>query len=258
MKLGHLRLNVFFLLLVMPYLALRRLFRLVFGNLKNYRIFHQARLDSTVDYLEKLGVPALVRPWIDVRTRFAFERPVVEAASRVRGGIFMDIGANMGYYTALLSKNFETIMAFEPHPANSQLLRYTVRAGKLHNVIISDLAVSDFDGMTKLYIRGKRVEHSTEVGEPESKSLAIQTVKLDSIVRSPADLVKVDVEGAEWRVLRGAEASIRAGRILRWIIEVDDQNNRQKLEDYLKQKNYKTRWLDPRHLFAKLAGLQSE
>jgi len=67
--------------------------------------------------------------------------------------------------------------------------------------------------------------------------------------------VKVDVEGAEWKVMRGAEVSMKAGRILRWVIEVHEIEATDELEHYLRQRNYETQWLGDRHLFASLARI---
>lgn len=247
------RLGISFMPLVLPYFLVRRFFRLMFGNVKNYRIFHQAHLDSTCDYLAKLGVPALVRPWLDVRTRFAFEKPIVEAVTRLRGKNFIDIGANMGYYTALLAKNFETILAFEPDPENLKMIRCMIAAGRLHNVVVSNRAVSDFDGISKFYMGSKRVEHSLESGGRQDSGLLVETVKLDSLINGNVDLVKVDVEGAERKVINGAEGSIRARRIQRWVIEIDDPEARPKFEEHMRRREYITRWLDDRHLLAALS-----
>ena len=75
-------------------------------------------------------------------------------------------------------------------------------------------------------------------------------IEFDSIIKETVDLAKVDVEGAEWKVIKGAELSMRAGRIRRWVIEVDDPSAKGVLEDHLKERKYVTRWLDARHLFA--------
>lgn len=246
------RLNVAFVILVMPYLALRRISRLLLGRIESYRVFFEGGIGSTCDYLEKLKFPAIVRTWIDVRTRYSFEKEITQTVLGVRGKIFLDIGANIGYYTAILSKNFETILAFEPHPQNLAMLKSTVAAGRLRNVITRNEAVSDTDGTAILHFQRKRGEHSIMKSEGVEE-LAVQTVKLDSIVNETVDLAKVDVEGAEWRVIKGAEISMQAGRILRWVIEVDDQSTRMALEDYLRERNYVTRWLDFRHLFATIA-----
>jgi FkbM family methyltransferase len=243
------RLSIPFVILVMPYLALRRFSRLLLGRTESYRVFFEGGIGSTCDYLEKLKFPEIVRTWIDVRTRYSFEKEITEAVLGVRGKIFLDIGANMGYYTAILSENFETIFAFEPHPQNLAMLRSTIAAGRLHNVIARNEAVSDTDGMAVLHFQRKRGEHSIMKSQGVQQ-LPVRTIKLDSIVKEPVDLAKVDVEGAEWKVIKGAELSMRAGKILRWVIEVDDPSTKGALEDYLRERKYVTRWLDARHLFA--------
>jgi FkbM family methyltransferase len=243
------RLNIAFIILVMPYLALRRISRLLLGRMESYRVFFEGGIGSTCDYLEKLKFPEIVRTWIDVRTRYSFEKEITQAVLGVRGKIFLDVGANIGYYTAILSKNFETIIAFEPHPQNLAMLKSTIAAGRLRNVVTRNQAVSDTDGMAVLHFQRKRGEHSIIKNEGVEQ-LSVRTIKLDSIVKETVDLVKVDVEGAEWKVIDGAELSIRAGRILRWVIEVDDQSTKGALENYLRERKYVTRWLDARHLFA--------
>jgi len=248
----EMRLNIAFVILVMPYLALRRISRLLLGRMESYRVFFEGGIASTCDYLEKLKFPEIVRTWIDVRTRYSFEKELTQAVLGVKGKIFLDIGANIGYYTAILSKNFETILAFEPHPQNLAMLKSTIAAGRLRNVIARNEAVSDTDGTAILHLQRKRGEHSI-MKKGGTQQLPVRTIKLDSIVNETVDLAKVDVEGAEWKVIKGAEMSIRAGRILRWVIEVDDQSTKVALEDYLRERKYVSRWLDARHLFATIA-----
>jgi len=243
------RLNIPFVILVMPYLALRRISRLLLGRTESYRVFFEGGIGSTCDYLEKLKFPEIVRTWIDVRTRYAFEKEITQAVLGVKGKIFLDVGANIGYYTTILSKNFETILAFEPHPQNLAMLKSTIATGRLRNVTTRNQAVSDTDGIAILHFQRKRGEHSIMKNEG-IQQLSVRTVKLDSVVKETVDLVKVDVEGAEWKVIKGAELSMRTGKILRWVIEVDDQSTKGALESYLRERKYATRWLDARHLFA--------
>ncbi len=253
----ELRINIAFMVLVGPYTFVRRIFRLLFGRQKAYRIFLDAGLPSTMDFLGKLKVPKMARVWIEVRTRFAFEREVMRVVLRIRGKLFLDVGSGVGYYSALLSKNFESVMAFEPHPQTLEWLRLTIAAGRLLNVTTLDKAVSDIDGTTLLHIHKIGGRHSIDATFG-GQALPVQAVKIDSIVNGKVDLVKVDVEGAEWRVIRGAEDSIIDGRILRWVIEVHDERDRQKFEYYLRQRKYETRWLGDRHLFATLAPIGND
>src|SRR2546428_5855728 len=115
------RVNIGFMILVIPYLAVRRVFRVFFGRLKNYEIFLTAGLASTTDYLEKIKIPELVRTWIDVRTKFGFEKEVVKTALTIRGSLFLDVGSDDGYYSVLLSRNFDAITAFRSEEHTSEL-----------------------------------------------------------------------------------------------------------------------------------------
>ncbi len=246
------RVNIAFMVLVGPYIAIRTAFRAILGRQRAYQVFLDAGLPSTMDFLGKLKIPKMARVWIEVRTRYAFEREVMRVVLRIRGNLFLDVGSGVGYYSALLSKNFESIIAFEPHPQTLEWLRLTITAGRLLNVKTAGKAVSDIDGTTLLHLHKIGGRHSIE-GNLSGQVLPVQTVKLDSIVQGKVDLVKVDVEGAEWKVMRGAEVSMKTGRILRWVIEVHEIEATDELEHYLRQRNYETQWLGDRHLFASLA-----
>ncbi len=256
---SDLRVNIVFAIFIMPYLVIRRTFRLLFGKPKVYDIFLATGLASTFDLLGKLRVPELVRSWIDVRTRIGFEKEVVEEVLAIRGDLFLDVGSGIGYYSALLSKNFETILAFEPYPEHLRMLQFTVAVGRLRNVTVLGVAVGDNDGSANLQIHSIGGRHSMEpagnrrqLATFSKRSLPVRTVKLDSIVKGRVDLVKLDVEGAELRVVRGAEVSVRTRRIRRWVVEVHDKGTNDELQNYFRQREYETRWVDDRHLFASL------
>src|SRR2546428_11020913 len=97
------RVNIGFMILVIPYLAVRRVFRVFFGRLKNYEIFLTAGFASTNDYLLKKKTPQPVRTWIDVRTRIRFEEGGVKNPLGVRGKLFLNVGSDDGYSSVLLS-----------------------------------------------------------------------------------------------------------------------------------------------------------
>jgi hypothetical protein len=62
--------------------------------------------------------------------------------------------------------------------------------------------------------------------------------------------MKIDVEGGEWRVLKGAEAAMRDGRIITMIIEVHREIWKKQMEQYLEDRQYSTTWIDSDHLLA--------
>jgi FkbM family methyltransferase len=203
-------------------------------------------------------------------SRIMYERPVRERLLRMRGETFIDIGASVGYYTVMLSRHFSHVIAVEPNPdAILKLKRNLVRSG-VKNVTLFPVAVSDEDGEVTLYLDHTfgRLDGSADTIEPlfEYKpvskpnvnlsyrgraSARVKTQRLDTLLRDcrdEVDLVKVDVEGAEFRVLKGAEQSIRKIRTL--VIELHDRDRRRELETMLSRYDFDLEWVDKDHLFA--------
>ncbi len=236
--------------LVFPYLVIRRTFRQVFGQRRTNTVFQKARLATTADFLRLVGIPIGIRTWIDVRKRFGFEKEVVAILSRVHGTTFADIGASLGYYSFLLSRNFRTVLAFEPHPENVKAIRDMVRFAGVSNISVYPLAVSDADDEGILYTGSFSATHSLIRGSlTQDKGIRVRIVRLDSVLKQSLDLVKIDVEGAEWNVLRGAEMSIRSNRILRMLIEVHGGKSKE-MDEYLRDRGYSTNWVSETHVYA--------
>ena len=78
----------------------------------------------------------------------------------------------------------------------------------------------------------------------------MKATTLDVLLKNEpcVDLIKVDVEGAEWQVLDGTRKVMP--RIKSWIIEIHDINRKQELEDRLSLEGYVTKWLDEKHIYA--------
>jgi len=128
----------------------------------------------------------------------------------------LDVGGNIGY-TALL---FATLAArghvhvFEPAPRALRLLRATVEG--LANVTVHSCAVSDVDG-TVQFSQQPMLDLSYVANGSEKRGLTVPAVSLDSIVANRGlqpDFLKVDVEGHEQQVFRGAPATLRRYRPL--------------------------------------------
>jgi FkbM family methyltransferase len=147
------------------------------------------------------------------------------------GGTFVDAGANIGLYTvvaATLVGDRGTVVAVEPSAATCALLRRNVELNGLHNVVVVQKALSDATGTARLFHVAGAPNYS--LGEPPGGTSTyedVETVTLDELVRayelSDVSCVKIDVEGAESLVLRGAEDTLS-----RWhpsvILEVNDRN----------------------------------
>jgi FkbM family methyltransferase len=123
------------------------------------------------------------------------------------GSTFFDIGSQAGYY-ALLGAGLVgprgRVFAFEPHPRNIDYLRRHVKLNHLTNITIVQVAVADREG-TCSFASGINPEsgHLSSAGD-----LTVKTVSLDDELSRGSipvpDAIKIDVEGAELKVLQGA------------------------------------------------------
>ena len=140
------------------------------------------------------------------------------------GMVAADIGAHMGFDTLLLARLVGPsglVHAFEPDPANGRRLRRNCELNSLHQVICHATAISDRNGIVSFSASGTTTSHITE--ESEAGSISVPTETLDEAMsrfaNQPLHLVKLDVEGAEFKVLQGATRILREIRPA-WLIEI--------------------------------------
>jgi len=118
-----------------------------------------------------------------------------------------DVGACRGWYTVLAGKLVGSeghVYTFEPR--NFQVLWRVCLLSGLRNLTLYKLALSDRDGIERMYLSEYPSMHSI-VLRRGSSVVGVKSIRLDTLVSSGAiprlDLVKVDVEGAELKILRG-------------------------------------------------------
>jgi FkbM family methyltransferase len=124
-----------------------------------------------------------------------------------RGGVVFDLGGNVGYYSLLSSILVGPqgrVFAFEPLPRNLDFLRRHLSLNRVENVTVIDAAVADHSG-TAFFEENA----STSKGRiAEQASLTVRSVALDDLLAAGTlprpDLLKIDIEGAEFLALQGA------------------------------------------------------
>lgn len=163
-----------------------------------------------------------------------FERDETKCLKSIlrEGGVVFDIGANIGYFT-LLARSIVgasgEVHAFEPVPSNFYKLAKAIEANRLTNVFLNQMAVSHASGKTIIYTSGVPGECGwasmlqPSLGESfEAQMIGIDeyvaTYKLDTI-----DFIKIDVEGAEMRVLKGMEKLLATNRVSTILIEINEK-----------------------------------
>lgn len=157
--------------------------------------------------------------------------------------IIIDLGANVGLYTIYAAKRTRgKVIAVEPEPINFELLRKNVELNKLNNVILINQAVGDYNGTVKLYLASHAGGHSIfRSWVPEKNSIEVKMTTLDSLLErlnvSSVDMIKIDVENAEYLVLRGSQKSL--SRCCRIAISAEhDDEIKQKCVNLLRDLGY--------------------
>jgi FkbM family methyltransferase len=130
----------------------------------------------------------------------------------------VDVGAYRGDFTAAALTTFpgSTAMLFEPGPSKAHALRERFRVAS--GVRVFEMALSDESGQTLLY---ERTDSATDsllpyVGEPPDRVRPVRVERLDAILEEEGgpslDLLKIDAQGGDLRVLKGASKTLARSR----------------------------------------------
>jgi FkbM family methyltransferase len=126
------------------------------------------------------------------------------------GGVAVDIGANIGYYTLILAKCVGPtgrVFAFEPAPVNFAVLQKNIEVNGYKNVVAVKKAVSDKAATANLFLAEVNSgDHRIFDSGDGRRSIPIEMTTLDEFLAEPSvfvDVVKMDIQGAECQALRG-------------------------------------------------------
>jgi FkbM family methyltransferase len=145
------------------------------------------------------------------------------------GMTFVDLGANVGFYTFLARSIIGQkgrVFAFEPYPRNAELIRASIGENSFHNnVTLVQAAVSDKNGKASFYLSpDASSEHSLlelefryddaqkekglGKGQQEKRAITVDVVTVDDyfekkIGDTKVDVIKMDIEGSEYRAFKG-------------------------------------------------------
>jgi len=173
-------------------------------------------------------------PWAPVLFDGTFETGTLKAIKKIlpRDGVTLDIGANLGWYAMHMAFWSGECHAFEPVPLIFSKLRKNCELNGLGKIQLNNLALSNHAGVATMHtFPGEPDGHSSmsDLGHKNFQSCAVRTITLDSYVAgrriSRVDLVKLDVEGAEMLILRGASAFLASSRTT-WVIEINTRTSR--------------------------------
>jgi FkbM family methyltransferase len=180
--------------------------------------------------------------------------PILQALGA--GDIFVDVGANIGYYSFLASKKVGVngrVFAFEMDRRPIRCLERTISYHRLRNIEIINSAVWHEDTQCIFTPRGEHGHNQVDAGG--RGTIRVPGVKLDTVfMNRPKDTVraiKFDIEGAELNALRGARNLIARDRPLITCESTSSSASfgygTDDLLAFFRELHYTTRWLSGVH-----------
>ena len=183
-----------------------------------YRIFAKCLPDKYYPYPfwgGRIYLNVRESPMMLQRVLRLYERKKINVVRKLLkpGMTFIDIGSNKGDFSLIASRivgDDGTIMAFEPEPNNCKWIRKSIDLNGYNNITLLEMALGEENLKTKLYLGEKSGWHSLIPSLPSRNNGVIEVEKrtLDSILEERnckhVDLLKIDVEGFEVMVLKGA------------------------------------------------------
>lgn len=163
------------------------------------------------------------------------------------GAVCYDIGGHRGFLAGvMLMSGASQVHCFEPNPENADQVRKVIALNSDRDMQIHQMALADEDGEAEFVVMGessmgKLGTSSFQKDEKGVTSFKVIVRSLDSLVAEtgmrPPGLMKIDVEGAEVAVLRGAEATIKEHHPLLFI-EFHSGDLMQQCADFLQLLGY--------------------
>lgn len=147
--------------------------------------------------------------------------------------LFLDIGANVGSYTVIAAGAIGArVVAVEPVPSTFADLERNIVLNRLTGrVSMKCLGLSDHSGSVRFTSDLDTVNHILAVGE-EGPSIEVPVTTLDELVGDDVPVaIKIDVEGHELSVLRGAARTLSAPALLAVVMEINGSGARYGVSD---------------------------
>ena len=251
------------------YISYRLFLRIKMGKKKRDEFLRASGI-SEIDFLPERpyiinGFKALPRKGTDDFYMFHIPREEELGPHLVlrRGETFVDVGANVGYYSLKIAKEYSAkgvvVIAIEAHPQNYKALSKNIELNDFKCIRPINRAVSDHKAIATLYERvdtRNRIRsefyslsnaflHESNVARPEGGSIEVECDTLDNILGDQrVDVMKIDIEGAEVSALKGATRTLK--KLRKIIVEVHGANSDQVMQILEDTHNFRSETIESR------------
>ena len=153
------------------------------------------------------------------------EEDIIEQFSPKTGDTVIDVGAAFGFYTIMASKRVGQqgrVVAIEAQPDSFEMLNKNIRLNNLANILTLNYAAYSEKTKVKLYSSYSIIQE--RAGQSLQSFIEVGADTLDNLLHrlgiDEVNWIKVDVEGAELEVLKGAEGLLSRSRDIALLVEV--------------------------------------
>lgn len=149
----------------------------------------------------------------------------------------IDVGAYTGLYTIIAASLGAQVFSFEPNPKVCERLNENIRLNQVQGVHLSEDAMSDVHGTLKFWIKDIPLTSAGQISDEGQQSVPVRF--LDMVVRNKTNIstIKIDVEGGELSVLKGARKILEQSRPI-VIVEALDSEHEEELIDFMSEIGY--------------------
>jgi FkbM family methyltransferase len=173
------------------------------------------------------------------------------------GDCYYDVGAHSGFFSLIAARRVGpsgAVLAFEPDPQNAAILKVNIGRNHLAQIAVLEAAVWSSPGEVT-FEQASEASNRTQGrvsanGDTRSARISVPAVRLDDLVfnegRPKPDLIKMDVEGAEWEALQGARRLLSELQP-KLLCEVHDAAQMGQIRAYLEQCGYRAEEWKPVH-----------
>lgn len=184
----------------------------------------------------------------------------LELSLKIRNPVMFDIGACFGTYSLITLFNPELkVEAFEPHPKMNEYMKDIIRLNNIPNITLNEFGLSDKERRCDMEF-GSAISRSplnlnvgtTSIRTDREGSFLFRP--LDSLDVQRIDLLKIDVEGHEMEVLKGAAETL--GRCRPQYIQIEIHNQKRDRKEKIRRilKEYLNNEYSCSHNFLKFHG----
>ena len=156
----------------------------------------------------------------------------------------IDVGANLGIHTIILTRLGYKVSAFEPDNSTFKKLKKTLKINKCKNFNLYNLALSDFIGKSKFYqikdnLTANTLSNSTKKTYGNRKIINVNVSKISNFLPNKDILIKIDAEGSEFNILKTINWNKQYKISI--YLEINDKESAEKIFNYLKLNKLKCR-----------------